>query len=375
MPVLQQGTDDDGAHWYSMPEAEGSLARLIVASSSFGEREALCETLLLQVGRGLQAIHDSGHIHRDVKPANILALKDSSFADGRRWVIADLGLVRRPVGESSHDLTGSASVLGTLGYIAPELHGDPREASPASDIYGLGRVFAWVLTGSTPILTDPLLPSGDWRAVVREFTNRDRDRRPQNIRDAQSRAGELLEPLPISSQAAFHVAVEAKSGALGANDPLWDEALLNAEDHDFMVDDLVRIQRDSVVAFARARPSEAAGLAERLARHLVDGDWGRRGFDGANTRLDWVLAVAETLADSGELGLLEDLCSEYVRAVSAWNRFAHNDRVGLWLRRLPEDRGATVARAIRNAGEETFFKTVFGSRDFASATLGSQLRS
>lgn len=94
-----------------------------------------------QVARGLEAAHQVGVLHRDVKPHNVLLRPGSPVhAYLCDFGIADLGDV---------SLTSAGMVAGTWGYLAPErCQGAP--ASPASDVYGLGCVLWNCLTGQTP---------------------------------------------------------------------------------------------------------------------------------------------------------------------------------------------------------------------------------
>jgi len=95
--------------------------------------------LLDQACRGLSAIHDAGTVHRDVKPANLLVDRDS------RVRIGDLGLAA-PYGQ---DAT-KRQVVGTPGFMAPEILDGHGDATPASDLYSLGCVAYEVLVGKPP---------------------------------------------------------------------------------------------------------------------------------------------------------------------------------------------------------------------------------
>ncbi len=99
--------------------------------------------LVLQVVKALGAAHRSGLVHRDVKPANVLLTQDG------RAKLADFGLVRR---HSEPGLAG-AKVAGTPTFMAPELFtGQP--ASPRSDLYAVGVMFYYLLSGRLPFSAD-----------------------------------------------------------------------------------------------------------------------------------------------------------------------------------------------------------------------------
>jgi serine/threonine-protein kinase len=96
--------------------------------------------LLCQAASALQAAHDAGVVHRDVKPANIVV-----DADGYAR-LTDFGISKATAGS---DLTQTGEVLGTAHYLSPEqLQGQP--AGPSSDIYSLAVVGYEVLTGTRP---------------------------------------------------------------------------------------------------------------------------------------------------------------------------------------------------------------------------------
>lgn len=95
---------------------------------------------MLDVAQGLQAVHDAGLVHRDVKPANIRVT-----AQGRA-VLLDLGLA---TGDDLQVLTATGMVVGTPAYMAPEIL-DGRPASPASDWYAWGRSLDLILPEPRP---------------------------------------------------------------------------------------------------------------------------------------------------------------------------------------------------------------------------------
>ncbi|MEM9462949.1 MAG: protein kinase [Myxococcota bacterium] len=103
--------------------------------------------LLVQIASGLKAAHGQGVIHRDIKPANCFLTDE----DGEPVVkLVDFGIARLEGGERGHTLTGTAQVLGTPSYIAPELVRTPQPASPQSDVYALGVLAYRMLAGKVP---------------------------------------------------------------------------------------------------------------------------------------------------------------------------------------------------------------------------------
>ncbi len=131
--------EDDGTPYLVMELLVGEpLSALIRARAPMPQQEV--SDILLQAALALQAAHEAGVVHRDVKPANIVVDPDG-YAK-----LTDFGIAR-VVGEAPMTQTGE--VLGTPHYLAPEqAAGNP--AGPLSDVYALAVVGYEMLTGRRP---------------------------------------------------------------------------------------------------------------------------------------------------------------------------------------------------------------------------------
>jgi hypothetical protein len=181
MPLIDYGEDFT---WYTMPLAKQVLSE---RKPPIDPGELL--EIILAVGRGLAAAHDQGYIHRDIKPSNILYI--DLPPEGSRWVISDWGLVHRQ-GLTTEALTRVEAGFGTLGYAPPEFWEDPHGAGIPADVYSLGRVIAWALTGKNPVPNKPLLPDQPgWRELVDEMTREEPPQRLQSMAAVLERLEEL----------------------------------------------------------------------------------------------------------------------------------------------------------------------------------------
>ncbi len=109
--------------------------------------------LMLQIARGLRAAHEQGVIHRDIKPANLFLVMRQDDEGGQREVlkILDFGIARvqSQPSQNTSALTGTAELLGTPSYMAPEL-ARGRSANPRSECYSVGVVAYRMLSGRLP---------------------------------------------------------------------------------------------------------------------------------------------------------------------------------------------------------------------------------
>ena len=135
---------------YDVSETRDGLPFIVMEYATHGtvadrlQRGAVAPELALrwleQAARALDSAHARGVVHRDVKPANLLIADDETIR------VSDFGIARAA---DQDTLTAAGSVLGSVGYMAPEqARGEPT--SPASDRYALACVAFELLTGRRP---------------------------------------------------------------------------------------------------------------------------------------------------------------------------------------------------------------------------------
>jgi serine/threonine-protein kinase len=369
MPILE--ADPDRA-WFTMPLAEGSLRTLRA-----GLNEEDLASIIYDVADALAFAHESRFVHRDITPSNILGLPYAPAKTGRRWLIADWGLVRRPDSQVSRQLTRSGQALGTLGFAAPETWYDGHTATAAADVYSLGRVAAWFLTDQEPRPNVDLLPDGPlqhWRAFVRACTALDISRRPADMSVVKSRLADVFAQPPLAPANRMKDLVE---NLIMDNGEDFREIVSLALDHqangELYVDQLARVPPQYLEDWTRQSPADAAGLAQRMSRHLLSMDWGDRDPDYANTPLNFVHTVLRTLVEERLLGLAEDVAEDFFLAEVHWNRWRQKTRTETWLARLDDVAGQALARALRAAAGAVDYHRQLGSWRPASTTLRATL--
>ena len=142
VPIYQAG-EQDGVLFLAMRYVEGfDLAQLVAENGALEPKRAV--DLLSQIAEALDAAHEKGLVHRDVKPSNVLI----AVAAGREHCyLGDFGLTKRTGSLSGVSAVGE--IVGTLEYVAPEqITGDPLDER--ADVYSLGCVVYECLTGQSP---------------------------------------------------------------------------------------------------------------------------------------------------------------------------------------------------------------------------------
>lgn len=136
--IYDRGRSEDGAYYIAMEHVQrGTLKDRIKRDGALAPEVAT--GVALQIADALQAAHENGVIHRDIKPQNVLVTRTGDVK------VTDFGIARA----ASSPLTQTSAVLGTAGYMSPEqAMGQP--VGPQSDLYSLGVVLYEMLTGELP---------------------------------------------------------------------------------------------------------------------------------------------------------------------------------------------------------------------------------
>jgi len=199
--LYDYGAADDGRFYYVMELLDGLDFETLVRR--FGPLPpARVVHLLVQACESLDEAHERGLVHRDIKPANLFICRSGTRRDFVK--VLDFGLVARDAEHAADEtrLTRPAQATGTPAYMPPEVAGGGRVDGRA-DIYSLGCVGYWLLTGSQvfegatvydlvsrhmTVTPEPpsqrlgaRLPDG-LDAVILRCLEKDPARRPQNAR-------------------------------------------------------------------------------------------------------------------------------------------------------------------------------------------------
>lgn len=160
-----------------------TLGNMIRDGKCFSPREAIC--IIRELLNGLGALHKANLVHRDIKPDNII------FVNGIPK-LSDPGLVT--------EAGSQGTLVGTPGYIPPEIIADGGQADLKSDLYAIGKVFYCMVTGNSPREyphlpeTLPLEVRRQLFPVLCRMCNSSPGRRFSSVQEFLERLPEKLEP-------------------------------------------------------------------------------------------------------------------------------------------------------------------------------------
>lgn len=153
--IFDYGHTDDGTFYYVMEYLQGmSLADLVRVHGPLPAARVIY--LMRQVCAGLAEAHGLGLVHRDLKPANIfIAVRGGEFDVAK---VLDFGLVKLTKdADSSSALTGEYTVSGTPLFMAPEQAAGAKNLDARADVYALGAILYYMLTGQPPFQAEAVI--------------------------------------------------------------------------------------------------------------------------------------------------------------------------------------------------------------------------
>ena len=151
--LIEEGEE----HWLVMEYVEGrTLSELVREDGALTPDEAA--PLLRQAADALAAAHESGIVHRDVKPSNILVTAEGQVK------LSDFGIARA---EADASLTQTGLVTGSPAYLAPEV-ASGQMATAAADVWSLGATAYHALAGTPPYEVGDNLMGALYRIVHEE---------------------------------------------------------------------------------------------------------------------------------------------------------------------------------------------------------------
>jgi serine/threonine protein kinase len=154
--VYDYGRTPEAIFYYAMEYLHGLNLHQLVAR--FGPQpEGRVAHIMIQICDSLAEAHALGLVHRDIKPANVFLCERGGVPESVK--VLDFGLVRKFNGSTPEDLslTKKEGIVGTPWFMAPEAIQDSSKSDPRSDIYSVGALGYYLLTGKY-IYDVPSLP-------------------------------------------------------------------------------------------------------------------------------------------------------------------------------------------------------------------------
>jgi hypothetical protein len=143
--IYDYGRTPDGQFYYAMEYLDGlTLEQLVDIDGPVSAARAAL--ILRQAAHALAEAHAIGLIHRDIKPANIMLCERAQVPDTVK--VLDFGLVKAIDNPDVDDnITQANAIVGTPHFLAPEAISSPDDVGPPSDVYALGAIGFFLVTG------------------------------------------------------------------------------------------------------------------------------------------------------------------------------------------------------------------------------------
>jgi eukaryotic-like serine/threonine-protein kinase len=281
--------------FFVMEKAVATLANDLLVDRTLAGKP---EKALFDVLSGLEAIHELGIYHRDLKPQNVLRIDDG--LGNTRYAISDFGLMKTTTGDST-TLTATGAGGGTERYAAPELMGDFKRATTRSDIFSFG-VFLWdIFVG--PVNRVPYTEvqfSGAVGLVAAKCTKRLPARRYASVAELRSALFESLKQEPqIFSSSKEQDVLNLLKAETPLNDQQWDQIFLALEEADpegkALAAILLAFTKTHLLQLCSEAPDLLAAFSSYYLDYVDEGE-GKFDFDYSDViadKLSWLFELGE----------------------------------------------------------------------------------
>lgn len=183
---------DDGRRQFLIEELiEGHDLRHVLEEIFFCLDPHLAAHVFHHLAKGLEAVHREKVIHRDLKPGNIMLSRDEDLSNIK---ITDFGIAKMAeaeIGEGlrsfSDETLASRTVVGAIPYMAPEVLSNRDDVSTGADVWSLGAIIFYLLTGDKPF--------GDGVHAVQKILARRPPERPAMLTKVSSQFRQLVDEL------------------------------------------------------------------------------------------------------------------------------------------------------------------------------------
>jgi serine/threonine protein kinase len=342
-------------HFWRLDDGTMALAQEFVRGARnltevFANPDADRVGLYLQALYGLRAIHgnpESGVVHRDISPANLL-VDENGFLK-----IIDFGLAKEQP-RVTEILTTSGEYFGTPGCMAPEQKSDAAGVDQRADLYGLGRSFAAAFQGRSPEHVDLSQLPKPWRGLLKKMAAFSAADRHPDVGSAIDEAMECFAAVPQTpASMAIHVdemhSWRVRKEALPRSWPVFCSTYFKrrADANELMLDDLAAAAKLGSAVFQDPRFA-----ADAVFDGFENGDIGTHfhsgasSFDGADPFGTYLRATYKALTPSRRTSCFRRL----VRTTVMYHRYGLMAHVRSVFER--EDNAGTQSELLQILEEE-----------------------